>query len=133
MSSSPEYKNSNQEPAPEKPQGRGTRRNTIQPRSSFCRCNRVQLDRPGLGVQRACDVHFPSREFLRRLLVAQRIKILAVIQTVHGAVDIDAGNRALGVRRPHSHMGMICDAHVVRNDAGERVLARSCGQHCDCK
>ena len=96
---------------------------------SFCRGNRVHLDRPGLGVQRACDRHLLCRELFRRLLVAQRVDVLAVVQDVRGVVRPDAGNGALGVGRPHSHLGMTgSGAHVVRDGAGERLLALGCGQ-----
>ena len=95
---------------------------------SFCHGNRVHLDRLGLGVQRAYDSDFLSREFLWRPLVAQRVDVLAVIQNVQSAMDIDAGHGALGVRRPHLHSGVIrVWAIIVRNDAGERLLARSRG------
>jgi hypothetical protein len=40
-------------------------------------------------------------------------------------MNIDAGHGALGVRWPHSHLGMICfRAIVVRNYASERLIAR---------
>src|SRR3981189_2589981 len=101
-------------------------------RMSFFSGYRVDMDRLGLGVQRAYDPHFLSREFWRRSLVAHRVEVLAVIQTIHGAMDFDTGHGALGVRRPHLHLGMICFwAIVVRNDAGERLLARGCGQRCN--
>jgi len=45
---------------------------------SFRRRNRVHLNRPGLGVQRAYDPDLLRRKFLRRLLIAQRIDFLAV-------------------------------------------------------
>src|SRR5262245_34658941 len=91
--------------------------------ASFCRCDRVHLDRSGLGVQRACDRDLFTRELFRRLLVAQLVGFFAVIQNILCAVRADAGDGALGVRRSHSHSGMVaCGAHVVRNGAGERAL-----------
>jgi hypothetical protein len=101
-------------------------------RDSFFHGYRFHLDRLGLGVQRAYDPHFLSREFWRRPLVAYRVEVPAILQTVPGAMDIDAGHSTLGVRRAHLHLGMICFwAIIVRNDAGELLLARGCGQRCN--
>ena len=49
------------------------------------------------GVEDACDDHLFTREFLRRFLVAEKIRPLAVIEHVGSAMALDAGNRALGV------------------------------------
>ncbi len=87
------------------------------------------MDRLGLSVQRAYDRHLFCRELFRRLLVAQSVDVLAVIQNVRGAMRENAGNGALGVRRSHLHVGMIgFGAHTVGNDAGERLLPRGRGQ-----
>ncbi len=66
--------------------------------------------------------------FFRRLLIAQFIDILAVIQHVRGAVDDDAGNGAVGVGRSHLHVRMIAvGALAIRNRAGERLRVLCCG------
>jgi hypothetical protein len=91
---------------------------------SFCDFNRVHLDRFSLGVQRTHDSDSLSRELFWFLLVAQIVGALAVIQDVRGAMETDAGTGTLSVRRSHSHLGVIrFGAHIVCNDAGERLLA----------
>jgi hypothetical protein len=46
----------------------------------------------------------------------------------------DAGKRARGVRRPHSHSRMIGSAAlVVRNGSGERLLALRRGERRNCE
>ena len=103
-------------------------------RGSFCSRHRVHLDRSGLCVQRAHDVDFLSREFFRRLLVAERVHVFAVVQNVGGVVRADAGNGAIGIGRSHAHLGVTGPgAHVVRNGAGERLLALGCGQRGNCE
>jgi len=98
---------------------------------SLCRGDRVYLDRLGLGVQRAGDRHFLSREFFRRLLVAQGVDVLTVIENVLGVVREDAGDGALGVVRSHSHMGVIgVAAHAIGDGAGEGLLALCGGEGC---
>jgi hypothetical protein len=107
-------------------------RRNYQTRSSFFGCYRVHLDCLGLGVQCAYYLYFFTDEFFRRPLVAQRVEFNAVIQTVQRAMGVDAGHGALGIRRPHSHLGVICfRAIIVRNHTIERLLARSCGQRCN--
>jgi hypothetical protein len=94
----------------------------------LCRGYRINLDRPGPGVQRAPDRDLSCREPCRRPLVAQRVELLAVIETVRRVVHADASNGALGVGWSHSHSGMIgSGTHVVRDGAGERLRARGGG------
>src|SRR3989475_7495464 len=89
-----------------------------------CGGDLLHLDRLGLGVERAYDGDFLSRKSFRRLLVAQRVDVFAVIEHVRGAVGADAVPDAFGVRLPHSHPGMIgVAALVVRNGASEGRLA----------
>src|SRR5260370_10811028 len=88
------------------------------------RGNGLHLDGLGLGVERAYDGDFLSRKLLRRLLVAQRVDVFAVIEHVRAAMVADAGPDALGVGRSHSHSRMIGPgALVVRNGSGEGRLA----------
>ena len=88
--------------------------------------DRVHPDSFGFGVERPCDSHLFSGELLRRLLVTKCVDFLAVVQNVQGAVDADAGDGALGVGGSHPHRGVPgLGAHVIRDDAGERLPAGS--------
>src|SRR5690348_12706404 len=64
---------------------------------SFCFHQRFHLNRFRLSVWRSCDRHSLSREFLRRLLVAELVGFLAVIQNVGGAVRFDTSDGALPI------------------------------------
>ena len=91
------------------------------------------MDRRGLYIKYAPDRNLLPREFFRCLLVAQRVAVLTVVQNVHGVVSLDAGDRALCVRRAHAHLGMIgLGAHAVRNDTGKLLLDRR-RQDCKCE
>ena len=70
-------------------------------------------------------VTFCSANFVRRLLVAQRVGRLAVIENIGGIVRPDAGDGALGVGRSHAPRGVTgLRAHIVGDDADERLLFR---------
>jgi hypothetical protein len=96
----------------------------VPPSGSLCRGDRAHLDRLGLSVQRARDRYFLSSELLRRLLVAQRVDFLAVIENIQRAVRLDARSGALGIGRSHSHSRMVGgSAHTVGNGARELSTA----------
>ena len=99
---------------------------------SLSRANRLHLDRLGFRVQRARDSHLLSCKLVRRLLVGEGVYRLAVIKDEAGAVRTDARPGALGVSRPHAHLGMIArGALAVGDDAGKGLRALARGQRCN--
>src|SRR5215831_8423384 len=93
----------------------------------LCRHDRVDFDGVGLRIQRAGDSDLLGGEFRRRLLIAQNIGHLAVIQDILPAHSLDALGDAFRVRT-HVH-GLVIGfaAHVVRDDASKCLLV-ACGE-----
>ena len=58
-----------------------------QMRGSFFHCYRVHLYRLGLGVQSAYYADLSPNQFFWRPLIAQPVEVLAIVQTVHGAME----------------------------------------------
>lgn len=70
--------------------------------------NGLHLDHFGARVNYARHLHLLAREFSRCRLIAQSVGVVVpVIQNKHRAMSINAGQRATGIRRPHSHLRMV--------------------------
>ena len=86
----------------------------------------------GLRVEGARDCYFLSGEFLGVLLVAERERILAIVEDIRRAMRTVASKSAFDVIRAHSHSRVITrGAHVVSNGTSESALALRGGDGCN--
>src|SRR5476651_812218 len=83
--------------------------------------DRVHRDRLRLFVQRSYDRHLLGGELRRRLLVAQRVGVLAVVQGVFSAHAFYAFDHAFRVVA-HLHGLVVGIAHAVGDGAGQCLL-----------
>src|SRR5581483_5395602 len=96
--------------------------------------DRVDLDRLCFSVERSRNNHLLPSEPFGRLLIAERMNFLAIVENVERAVRQYAGDRAFCVRRPHPHTGVVRrGAHAVGDRTRELLFVRSGYQRRDRK